>query len=298
MASPLLDLTRGPLSLVAVHHRTAALTAVVAALRAAQEAGVREAGPLVQRARDVQRKADVAYVHGLAREHGPLGASWADDVTATLHDLGLVTAPARPAPPSPEALLAAVTPDLGAAALRRAVRAALDGGVAPTDKRLLAALAGRVGDLTGTDLKAVRKAHRQRTKASPSKAPADDAHAPGPDWPFWHLTRGRRAAVVGGDPREDARQRLQEAFGFASLDWVDPAPRKLGALKARVAGGRLHVVLINRYAGHTVDNALLRGAVADDLSRWVRTESYGVRAVREAMEAHWRSLSQPAAPSP
>lgn len=66
-----------------------------------------------------------------------------------------------------------------------------------------------------------------------------------PTWPLWPSVRGRRALMVGGDPREPNRQRLERAFGFASLEWPDIAgPRRVDAVVARIKRKTFDIVLV------------------------------------------------------
>ena len=139
-------------------------------------------------------------------------------------------------------------------------------------------------DLKGLGrLTPVRKALREAEKQDEAAPPLPD------DWPFWHLTRGKRAVMVGGDPRPKSRERIQRAFAFASLEWDEV--NESAAERLRKRAGTIDLFVFNRFGRHSLDDILL-DEVRADLSRWVRVEhGYGVVGLRHAMEAHWRNLT-------
>ena len=241
----------------------------------------------------------VGFVHGLAHSHQPHHGTWAADATAALTRLSHPTplAATTPAPP-PDALLARLTTSAATMStedLRVEVWKALQGGVSPTDPRLCKALEARHEDLKGDGRFArVRKAVRDAVRAAAPIVVVAPKDAPPVDWPFWHLTRGKTAVIVGGDPRASNRDKIRDAFGFAKVEWPEHNARVLSQLKERANNGSIDLFIFIRFGGHIVDDMLLK-SVRKDITRWVRSErGYGVSEVRTSMEAHWANVPAPA----
>lgn len=77
------------------------------------------------------------------------------------------------------------------------------------------------------------------------------------DWPMHEVTSGRRAVVVGGDPRPRAAERIQETFGFRSVLWKENDPRRILGLADRIRGGTVDLVIALRaFMGHSDSDAL------------------------------------------
>src|SRR5205823_4413315 len=93
-------------------------------------------------------------------------------------------------------------------------------GVLPADERLLRMLRSRL-DLIPQSLRfrSIRRAVRALGDAEEDEHVDLATPALAPGWEHFHLTRGKRAVMVGGAVREDARQRLQAAFELAELEW-------------------------------------------------------------------------------
>lgn len=239
------------------------------------------------------RRHEPGSVYGLRQSDVPRHGGWDADADRILAGRFAVGA-ARPARNPERALEALDSCDLQAldpAPLRQAVLRALKDGLAPDDPRLLRRLEGRYAHLKGErKLSRVRKALLRKGKDMGS--PARDPDVP-PDWAHRGLTEGRVAVIVGGVQKVDARERLKHAFGFGRLEWVDADPHTLDSLASRLDSGSVDLVVITRYGGHIIDQKLIQGDIRDDLSRWVRIESYGATAVRLAMERQWRGLADP-----
>ncbi len=272
----------------------AMLTALTARLRALQlrqpsaeaEAVIKGLLPWV-----VERKR--GYVIGLGRNHFPATGTWDGDANAAL--ASLMPAPSKTAATEARAAdlaltaLAASAPALAGQALRAAVVHALDAGVEHDNPRLLKLVGGRHHELKGDGrLARVRKAARN-AHVEPASPPAFK-DAPPADWPFWHLTRGKHAVIVGGSPRIANRDRIREAFGFAHVEWPEHDANLLARIAERAVNGSIDVCIFTRYAGHIVDNIVLK-PLRKDLARWVRAErGYGAKEVRAAMEQQWAGL--------
>lgn len=85
------------------------------------------------------------------------------------------------------------------------------------------------------------------------------------------MLSGARVVLVGGEPREESRRRIEEAFGLRELEWVSVTEHASSApLEApiRRADTRLVLILI-RLASHQH---------VDDVTRWC--EQYGKPLVR------------------
>lgn len=236
------------------------------------------------------------FVHGLARDHEPKRGSWDADAEAALADLRGDEPPGDAAGRATEPLLSQLRDAVDSLAkpdLQQRVLDLLDLGVAADDLGLVKAVADRYEDLKGNGrLERLRKAVQAHLKSQrPDQAAGKDA--PPDDWPFWHITRGKTAVIVGGDPRASNRDRIKKAFDFARVEWPEHDANLLQRLAERAASGTVDVFLFNRFGGHVMDNIVL-AAVREDLSRWVRIDNgYGVRGVRQAMEEHWSALGRP-----
>ncbi len=68
------------------------------------------------------------------------------------------------------------------------------------------------------------------------------------------IIQERNAAIIGGDEREQARERLQTMLQLKSLEWIPREggnPRVLDRLEERIASGKVTLVLLLiRYCGH------------------------------------------------
>jgi hypothetical protein len=133
----------------------------------------------------------------------------------------------------------------------------------------------------------------QRTIRSPAakKKPRrvdhhdDESSEIDPGWRLRPLVQGRRALMVGGDPREPNRHRLERAFQLASLDWpaID-GPRKVESVVGRIRKGtyELLVVLVP-FVSHAESEPIVDAAKSAG-TPWAMADGYGVAAVRLALE--------------
>ncbi|CAN5740216.1 hypothetical protein BH11PLA1_BH11PLA1_19930 [soil metagenome] len=134
-------------------------------------------------------------------------------------------------------------------------------GVAPTDARVTGALgADTARGFVETDFaeaplgKTLRALHASAERAQ-EQDDEDDA-APR----AWSarvgtardLLAGKAAVLIGGTPRPHAAARIQEAFGFVRLDWVELVEHSSGdAMRAPIARPDVAVVLVLiRLTGH------------------------------------------------
>jgi hypothetical protein len=119
----------------------------------------------------------------------------------------------------------------------------------------------------------------------PAAAEPEEDRRPDPipgDWPWRGLTQGRRAVMVGGDPREPNRRRLEEVFGFAELVWerCERSRNTLQQVRERVKAGKLDMVLVlSRFVGHDADQ-VIQPACKDSGVAFVPVQTgYGERHV-------------------
>ncbi len=151
------------------------------------------------------------------------------------------------------------------------------------------------GLLKGNDFRNLRS-HLKRTE------PIDPPSLPPQYADLLEWTRGRRAVLIGGDPREDARERLEHAFAFDELTWVEHGtglPSSLETIEQRVRSGTCQVVLQNKFAGHGVSNRLKPACKAQG-GLYARSVGYGViqvaLALRQAVGDPSKPLDVPEGP--
>jgi hypothetical protein len=138
--------------------------------------------------------------------------------------------------------------------------------------------------LLGEDL-VVRSDGPPRRK--PKRMARDDDGGPEvePTWRLLPTVRGRKAIILGGDPREPNRERLERALMLASLDWPSiDGPRKVDAIVERIRRGTYEIVLVLQpYVAHKQANAIIEAA-KDTAVPWALVEGYGVSAVQAGLE--------------
>lgn len=227
------------------------------------------------------------FVFGLMRTHKPVHASWDADARSWWERLGPELGARGGNPERALDALADAIADGDDDGIEAAARAALDAGVDPTDPRLVDAMSPFAELLKkSARFKKLRKAIR--VAVTPAEdAEDDDSDSPLPDdWAWWRLVRGKRATVVGGDLREDARKRIQETFGFAMLDWVTTDhSRQLKVLATAIEGGSIEfVILLRRFIGHDVDRIIIPACKAAGVP-WVSVErGYGITQIARSIE--------------
>jgi hypothetical protein len=130
----------------------------------------------------------------------------------------------------------------------------------------------------------VRPAPIARKKAKPLDAIADEPEID-PRWHVLPLVRRRKAIVLGGDPREPNRLRLEHAFQLASLEWpAIEGPRKVDAAVERIRNGAYDLVLVlTPFVFHAQSEPLVEAAKSASVP-WALVEGYGVAAVKLGLE--------------
>lgn len=106
-----------------------------------------------------------------------------------------------------------------------------------------------------------------------------------PTWPLWSAVRGRRALIVGGDPREPNRKKLEQMFELASLEWPDIAgPRRVDAVVARIQRRTVDIVFVlTGFVDHKQSEPIIAAAKESGIT-WALSESYGGTSVKAGLE--------------
>jgi hypothetical protein len=124
-------------------------------------------------------------------------------------------------------------------------------------------------------------------KKKVKRAGSDDVDEPeiDPAWPLFEIVRGRKAVVLGGDPREPNRERLERAFELASLEWpAIEGPRKVEAAVERIKKGAYGIVLVLQpFVLHKQSIPIIEAA-KDAGVPWALVEGYGIAAVKHGLE--------------
>lgn len=249
------------------------------------------------------KRARPGYVFGLARWHQPNRGTWEGDAEALYERLAaMVPTPVEAEPNTqrkldiieglvrengicPEEVRSAV-----AAQLRREVSAAFSMGLQARNPRLVRMLAPVADAFDTPEFRSLRRAIRDDADASQGEE-AEDAgtevsQLPA-DWAWWGFTKGMRALIVGGDPREPNRVRLEHAFGFAELEWVGAEYKRnnLHGVRDRVRSGRVDlVILLTRFTGHDADQIIIPACREMSIGFVCVPHGYGVVRVRQAIE--------------
>lgn len=229
------------------------------------------------------------FVHGLALNHTPRSGSWESDAAqweARAAEL-LQQLEHESAPPNPDdairQLAAKAKDGLDPEVMVSELRALFKLGASPTDKRILNLARPYADALDGKVFASLRKAIRDAVEAEST----EDLVSPSPlpaDWPLRGRTRGRRALVVGGDPRPERAAKLAETFGFESVEWLEGSTtRKVDGLAERMRNGSLDLVIVLRaFNSHKLSTAIF--AVKSDVCAVVLADGYGVNQVRLGIE--------------
>lgn len=235
----------------------------------------------------------VGFVYGAMRTHVPQNGTWKNDARAYLIELSDAAAASTDGTFTPGRLVRLLETCVENAEPCEDVFDALDvavrGGVAQSDPRVVRLLAPYLADLAATgQYKTLRSAIRTANKKSlPVEDPIAEPARMLNQWPWLPFTRGKRAVIVGGDPREPNRVRIQLAFGFAELAWESSAERTrmLAQVRDRVANGGVDLVIVlRRFIGHDVDNVVLPACRVAGIA-WVSVPTgYGISRIRQEIE--------------
>jgi hypothetical protein len=252
------------------------------------------------------------FVYGLRRDHRAQSESWHHDCegwrkqVAEHLEAEVLQAAEDEQDRNPERALAALEEVLAGAPTNRdivvATAEALELSVRADDPRLLRLIGERRDALAGDPrFKRVRRALRAMAGEDPD-ATSDDTTMFADTTLFGDvpslsaeeaaqldaLAAELRILMVGGEPREVHRQRLQIATGVAELEWA-PATRGGGTGKLQSTAESIRrgswdgVVLLPRFCGHDVDAMLVPACKASE-TPWLHLRGgYGVGPMREAV---------------
>jgi len=178
--------------------------------------------------------------------------------------------------------------------VRKSASRALRAGVSPEDPRLVRLLEPHLNMLTGDkNLKRVRKAIRMTSALDDvdhgSMGSMDESGDMGIDeWPFLARTRGKVAAMVGGEPREQRRASIESTLAFSELEWVGGYDvRAVQSLAERIRTGRVNfVILLGRFINHKVTDILLPACNASTVSWVMVRQGFGINQIKLAIERY------------
>ena len=211
----------------------------------------------VRRLSAYQKRQQSGFVHGLARMHRPKAGSWEEDAAQAWVRLREFLPSTEPPP--------------------KRVQAPAPQAKAP--RVVPPAVENDGGDDDDDD--------------------DDDNGKPDPipnDWQWRAWTQGRRAVIVGGDPREPNRQKLEDTFGFSELVWERSERTGRNAfqqIRERVRSGKLDMVLVlTRFIGHKAED-VIQPACKDTGVAFVPVQTgYGVGGIRRAIERHLAPMAE------
>ncbi len=139
--------------------------------------------------------------------------------------------------------------------------------------------------ITGGDFRALRK-HLDRLQDDEDKL-GETAAVRERYRELIALTRGRRALMIGGAVREDARKSLQQTFEFEELEWEPyegSRPAALNSLEQRVKNRGMDMVLIlKNFVGHSVSERLRPLCEENDIPCLMVEHGYGAQQVGETL---------------
>jgi hypothetical protein len=151
-------------------------------------------------------------------------------------------------------------------------------GYGAHDPEVLALVRPHQALLAGNPFRGVRRALKRADEDEALRAQYRDVI---------ERTRGLRAVLVGGSPREENRKELQTFFEFAELDWDDNLgnkPAMFDALKQRVRAGGLDLILILKgFVGHHVSGDLRPLCQQSGIPCLMVEQGYGLRQVAETL---------------
>jgi len=141
--------------------------------------------------------------------------------------------------------------------------------------------------ITGGDFRVLRK-HLDRIRDDESKVEEDSALR-GQFAELIAQTRGRKALMIGGSAREDARRTLRQFFEFDDLEWEpyeSTRPALLKSLEQRVKNRGLDVVLIlKEFVGHHVPERLRPLCQESGIPCLMVEHGYGANQIAEALRS-------------
>lgn len=142
----------------------------------------------------------------------------------------------------------------------------------------------------------ISSAPRRVRPVAEEKDSEQELRVPEAEWPLWPTVRERAVFMVGGSPRERARERLQRTFQMRELVWSADDPRKIESAQARIAAGGYDLVLsLLRFTSHPSCEKLSEACASRGI-RYVPVEhGYGAAAIRRSIDKFLGAKIVPAA---
>lgn len=263
----------------------------------------------------------LCFVHGLALDHRPAyGNTWQDDVShwsSKINTLRQKYAPEKTsrAPFNTQKAITAVAYLIARKASPVAIRHDLQGyfeqGLNPKDERLLSTLAPVAEFFPEDDprwtklhqgwaaLRAREEAASRALEASSMDDLEERAEVEGEElveesvvderWSHWAYVAGRTIAIIGGDRRDSAADRIAESFKPAMLVW--PKVTKKGGMRrvtsmcSRIDNQSIDLVLVlNRFISHKASNKIIGACKKANVPYACIERGYGVAQLAEAIE--------------
>jgi hypothetical protein len=235
------------------------------------------------------------FVAGLSRRNDPEhGQTWLDDARHWFSTLEERTGPLEPEAEegTPESALAQLEEAIAEGVddrkqLVALVKVALETGLSQSDRRLVALLTPHQSLLKGArGLKTLKGALKDALRDEDDFEEAQDKGRPVPsEWPHFDMTLDKRAVIIGGDPRPAALDRIQDAFGFADVQWEVADVRRANTIADRVRGGSIDVVLLLiRFINHRHQTVIKPACNEAGVPLIIVESGYGVDAVRRGIE--------------
>ncbi|NBS42052.1 hypothetical protein EBS80_05355 [bacterium] len=276
------------------HHVQVSLLEYAAArLRYLQHRGVADARiqPFMAEIRSHADREGCGFVHGPKRTSGPTSSSWDSDARThlnRLYDRALTDDAGRVNFGRAIAVIEELVRDAAPfEEVRPLIASAIRVGVPASNTRLVNLVAPFHGNMTDApELRTLRGAIRTAERAARAP-PEPEAPAIPADWPWLAFARGKRVVMIGGDPREPNRVRIEKAFAFGELVWepTEFKPRSSDAVRDRISSGGVDfLIILRRFVGHDVDEKLIPVCETTGTPYVSVPNGYGIGRIRQEIE--------------
>jgi hypothetical protein len=128
------------------------------------------------------------------------------------------------------------------------------------------------------DAGARRRANRSSDQSEARVAIADS-------WQHRGLLADKSVVLIGGEPREVSRQRLERGFAMRQLEWVSSKnPRRHDSLVHAIGAGGIDVVfLVKNLMSHSIQEKIVAACEEHDVG-WALVDGYGAAALVRGVE--------------
>lgn len=128
----------------------------------------------------------------------------------------------------------------------------------------------------------------EREEARSAEGESDTAEELDHSWPFKEHTEGRRLAIIGGNRRRDAAEKIRDAFALEDVVWVSTSSGKHARQRKFRAsyknGSYDFVVAIQTLVGHAWTDMIFNERPENTIA--ALSTGYGVQAVGRALERY------------